>query len=129
MQHLNPVYIIPLLFGHKLQIQLKDIVLQKKSLQIIYFLSRYVHTSPLLKESNILKLPDKISLEKWLFRNKYSNKVLPTIFENWFTLSTDSYTYNARLSNLGCLVVPPHSTLLYGRNSVNISTIFTYFQN
>ena len=32
---------------------------------------------------------------------------LPTIFNNLFTLSTDSHTYNTRCFNLGCLMVPP----------------------
>ena len=34
-----------------------------KYLYIIYFLTRYAHTSHLLKESSILKLPDKIAME------------------------------------------------------------------
>ena len=36
-------------------------VLQKKSLRIIYFLNHNAHTSPLLRELNILKFPDKIA--------------------------------------------------------------------
>ena len=32
---------------------------------------------------------------------------LPAIFNNLFTLSTDSHTYNTRCFNLGCLMVPP----------------------
>ena len=85
-------------------------VLQKKSLRIIYF----------------LKLSDKIALENCLFINKYFNKCLPTIFKNWFTLSSDFHTYNTRWSNLGCIVVPPHNTKLYGRNLVNISAVYSW---
>ena len=29
MQYLNPIYVTPHLFGHKIQIQVKDFVLQK----------------------------------------------------------------------------------------------------
>ena len=68
-------------------------VLQKKSLRIIYFLNHNAHTSPLFRDLNILKLPDKIALENCLFINKYFNKCLPTIFKNWFTLSSDFHTY------------------------------------
>ena len=39
------------------------LVLQNKSLQIIHFLKRNAHTSNLFKNLNILKLPDKVSLE------------------------------------------------------------------
>ena len=41
-------------------------ILQKKSLRVIYFLSRFTHTSHLLKKSRILELPDKINLENCL---------------------------------------------------------------
>ena len=88
-------------------------VLQKKSLRIIYFRSRNAHISPLFRESNILKLQD-ICSRKLPF-HKYFNKVLPTIFKNWFTLSSDFYTYSTRWSNLGYLVAPPDNTKLYGK--------------
>ena len=101
-------------------------VLQKKSLRIIYFLNHNAHTSPLFRDLNILKLHDKIALENCLFINKYFNKCLPTIFKNWFTLSSDFHTYNTRRSNLCCIVVPPHNAKLYGRNSVNISAVSSW---
>ena len=66
-------------------------VLQKKSLLIIYFLNHNAHTSPLFRELNILKLPDKIALENCLFIIKYFNKCLPPIFKNWFNLILFSY--------------------------------------
>ena len=100
--------------------------MQKKSLRIIYFQNRNAHTSPLFRELNILKLPDKIAIEKCLFINKYFKKCLSTIFENWFSLSSDFHTYDTRWSNLGCVVVPPHNTKLYGRSSVNISTVYIW---
>ena len=46
----------------------------KKSLRIINFRNHSAQTP------NILKLPDKIALENFLFINKYFNKFLPTIF-------------------------------------------------
>ena len=91
-------------------------VLQKKSSRIIYFRSCNAHTSLLLRESNTLKLPDKIALGHCLFINKYFNKFLPTIFKNCFTFSSDFHASSTRWSNLGSLVVPPRNTNLYGRN-------------
>ena len=95
-------------------------VLQKKSLRVIYFLNHNAHTSSSFRELNILKLPDKTALENCLFINKYPNKCLPTIFKNWFTLSSDFHTYNIRWSNLGCIVVPPHNIKLYDCNWTRI---------
>ena len=43
------------------------LVLQKKSLRIIYFQNYIAHTSPLFRESSTLKLPEKIALENCLF--------------------------------------------------------------
>ena len=100
-------------------------VLQKKFLRIIYFLNHNAHTSPLFRDLNVLNLPDKIALENCLFINKYFNKCLPTIFKNWFTLSSDFYIYSTHWSNIGCIVVPRHNTKLYGRNSVNISAVYS----
>ena len=77
MKNLNLIYVIPHFFGHKTQIQLKDFfVLQKKSLRI------NAHTYPLLRESNIVKLLDKIALENCLLIDKCFNKFLPIIFKN-----------------------------------------------
>ena len=48
-------------------------VLQKKSLRIIHFLNHNAHTSPLIRDLNILKLPDKVALENSLFINISTN--------------------------------------------------------
>ena len=102
-------------------------VWQNKSLRIIYFLNHNAHISPLFREVKILKLHDKIVLEKCLFINKYFNKFLPRISKNWFTLSSDFHTYNTRLSNLASIAVPHLNTKLqHGRNSVNIGTVYTW---
>ena len=92
----------------------------------MYFLNRNAHTTPFFKDSNILKFPDKIALENCIFIKNYFNQTLPTPFKNWFTLSTDSHTHNTRWSNSGCLKIPPHKTTIYGRQSVNISAIYTW---
>ena len=102
------------------------LVLQKKSLRIMHFLKRNAHTSNLFKNLNILKLPDKVSLENCILICKYFNQFLPKSFENWLTLATASHTYSTRWSNKGCLKIPPHKTKIYERHSVNISSIYTW---
>ena len=92
----------------------------------MFFLRREAHTNPLYKNFNILKFHDKIALENFIFINKYFKNQLPKPFDNRFELSSNSYTHNTRWSNLGCLDVPSHRTILYGRNSVCISAIFTW---
>ena len=100
-------------------------VLQKNSLWIAYFLNHSAHTSHLFRDLIISELPGNIALENCLFINEYFNKCLPTIFKNWFTLSSDFHTYNT-WCNLGCIVVPPHNTELYGRTSVNTSAVYSW---
>lgn len=100
-------------FGYKIQVQF---IFLKKSLKIIYSLTHYAHIFPVFKESKILILPDKIPLENCFYINNLFKKILPRIFENWFTLSADSYTYNTRWSHLSCLLGPPCNTIIYGRN-------------
>ena len=87
----------------------------------MYFLN--CNTGTLFKDSNILKFPEKITLENCIFIKKYFNQNLPKPFKNWFTLSTDSHAQNTRRSNLGCLKIPFHKTKIYGKQSVNISAI------
>ena len=127
MQYSSPIYVISHLFGHTLEIQLKHYFLWKKSLDISYFWGCNAHTaSPLFRESSILKLHDKIAQENWFFITKYFIKFSPTLFKNWFTLSFDFHAYSTCWSNLNCLIVPPHNTKLYGRNSVYVSAIYTW---
>ena len=93
---------------------------------MLHSLKRNEHTSNLFKNLNILKFPDKVSLERYSLICKYFNQYLPKRFKNWFTLATASHTQNNRWSNSGCLNIPSDNTKLYGRHSVNISVIYTW---
>ena len=79
-------------------------ILQKRSLQLIYFLSGSAH----------LKFP--------LY--KYFNKVLSAIFENWFTISPISHVHNTCWSNLGCLI--PHIRINFKEETLSISVPFIH---
>ena len=130
MQYLNPIYIIPHLFGHKIQIPLTNYLFcKKKFLWVIYFLNHNAHTSPLFRELNILKFPDKISLKNCLFIDRSFNKCLPAIFKNWFTLSSDVHTYNTCWSNLGCIVAPPISNMEGTQPILALSTHGIIYRN
>ena len=72
------------------------LIVQRKSLRIIHFLKRNAHKSNLFKNLNILKLPDKVSLDDCILICKYFNQSLPKSFKNSFTLATASYTHNIR---------------------------------
>ena len=57
-------------------------IIQKKAIRTIHFKGKFDHTSFLFYESNIIKLPDKISIEKCLFVSKSLSNQLTEIFNN-----------------------------------------------
>ena len=65
-------------------------LIQKKALRTIHFKGKFDHTSSLFSESNIIKLPDKISIENCLFFSKSLINHLPEIFNNQFVFSSDT---------------------------------------
>ena len=56
----------------------------------IYFKGKFGHAGSLFSDSNIIKLPDKISIENCLFVSKSLSCQLPELFNNWFVLSSDT---------------------------------------
>ena len=50
----------------------------------MHFKGKFDHTSSLFSETNIIKLPDKIFIENYLFVSKSLNNQLPEIFNNCF---------------------------------------------
>ena len=101
-------------------------IIQKKALRTIYFKGKFDHTSSLFSESNIIKLPDKISIENCLFVSKSLNNQLPEIFNNWFVLSSDTHRYETSCSEKGMLKVKSFNTKSYGREAVIYSAINTW---
>ena len=49
-------------------------IIQKKALRTIHFKGKIDHTSTIFSESNIIKLPDKTSIENFLFVSESLNK-------------------------------------------------------
>ena len=102
-------------------------LLQKKSLRIMFFQSRYSHTGPLFKVSKIFKSFDKRAFENCIFISKSLKELLPSIFNNWFKFSFESHSHNTSWSNLGYLKIPSYLTKTYGRYSMFVNSI--YFWN
>ena len=56
------------------------VTLQKKAVTIINFQPRNSHTSPLFKQSSILRFQDSVCLENVLFVSKFLNDLLLSVF-------------------------------------------------
>ena len=71
------------------------IILQQKALGIMSFECRNAHSNHLFFKHEIIKFPDKIIMENCLCISKSINNFnLPSIFNHWFTFSSDSHNYN-----------------------------------
>ena len=54
------------------------------------------HTEPLLKGCNILQIEDIFKLSCLKLYHKYINRMLPSFFNNIFTMNTDIHSYETR---------------------------------
>ena len=64
---------------------------------MISFKERNAHFSHLFHYSKIIKILEKVNIDKCLFISKYTNSELPPIFTNWSTFSLMSHNYQHRL--------------------------------
>ena len=99
------------------------LISQKKAVRIINFQPRNFHTSPLFKQNSILKFQDKICLENILFVSKSLNNLSPSIFNTWFSFSSDPHNYEASSSTQGNLINFFYKTNGYGKYSITVSAV------
>ena len=99
------------------------LIFQKKTVRIINFQPRNSHTSPLFKQNLILKFQDKICLENILFVSKSLNNLSPSIFNTWFSFSSDQHNYETSSSTQGNLMKLFYKTNRYGKYSVTVSGV------
>ena len=92
--HINYASII---WGQNINTINRLFLLQKKAIRTINFKERRAHTNPLFKNSNILKLHDKIKIANCLLISSYVHNKLPSIFNNWFTFSSNFHQYETSL--------------------------------
>ena len=71
------------------------LILQKRAVRIVHFQSRNSHTSPLFKQSSILKFQDEICLENTLFVSRSLNNLSSSVFNTRFSFSSDQHNYEA----------------------------------
>ena len=93
---------------------------QNKGLRILNFKGPLEHSSPLYKNSKILKLIDLIKPNNILFVYDQINNNLPNAFENYFQLKRQQHNHFTRGNTLN---VPQVNSSLYGSNSITLSAI------
>ena len=99
------------------------IILQKKAIRIINLQPRNFHTSSLFKQNSILKFQDKICLENILFVSKSLNNLSPSVFNTWFSFSSDQHNYETSSSTQGNLMKLFYKTNRYGKYSITVSAV------
>ena len=71
----------------------------------------------------MIKLHGKIIIKNCLLISKSINFDLPSIFNNWFTFSSDSYRYHISRSFTGFLKINNKNTNKFGRKALINSAI------
>ena len=97
------------------------VILQKNAIRVINFQPRNFHTSPLFKQNSILKFQDKICLENILFISKTLNNLSPSVFNTWFSFTSDQDNYETSSCTQSNLVKPFYKTKRYGNNSITVN--------
>ena len=99
------------------------LILQKKAIKITNFQPRNSHTSHLFKQSPILKFQDKICLENTLFISKSLNNLSPSVFNTWFSFSSDQHKYETSSSTQSNLTKHFYKTNKYVKYSITVSAV------
>ena len=121
---LRSIYFVLLSFlGSELQHYSTNYNFTKKAIRIINFQPRNFHTSPLFKQNSILKFQDKICLENILFISKSLNNLSPSVFNTWFSFSSDQHNYETSSSTQGNLIKLFYKTKRYGKYSITVSAV------
>ena len=86
-----------LIWGNACRIHLDKIIkFQKWAIRTMANSHYRSHTQPLFQKHNILKFSDMYSLELGVFMYKYSAKLLPNVYNNYFTKRSDIHDYQTR---------------------------------
>ena len=62
-------------------------------------------------------------LRKYLICQKSLNNLLPSVFNTWFTFSSDQHNYETSSSTKGNLIKLFYKTKRYGKYSVTVSAV------
>ena len=99
------------------------VILQKKAIRIINFQPRNSHTSYLFTQSSVLRFQDKICLENILFISKSLNNLSPSVFNTWFSFSSDQHNYGNSSSTQGNLTKIFYMRNKHGKYSITVSAV------
>ena len=99
------------------------LILQKKAVRIINFQPRNSHTSPLFKQNFILKFQDKICLGNILFVSKSLNNLSRSIFNTWFSFSSDQHHHETSSSTQENIMKLFEKANRHGKYSVTVSAV------
>ena len=99
------------------------LILRKKAVRVIDIQPRNSHTKALFKKSSILKFQDKICLENILFPGKSLNDLSSSVFNTWFSFSSDQHNYETSSSTKGNLLKLFYKTNRYGKYSITFSAV------
>ena len=102
------------------------ILITEESLRIISFGCRNAYSNPLFYRHEIVKLHDKIIIENCLFIIESINFDVPSIFNNWFTFSSDWYRYETSCSLKEFSKVNNVNTKKYGSEALINSAISSW---
>ena len=72
-------------------------------------------------QNSILKFQDKIYLENILLVSKSLNNLSPSIFNTWFSFSSDQHNYETSSSTQGNLMKLFYKTNRSGKYSITVS--------
>ena len=127
IHYLNSTLTMLAPFGDKILTQLTVSSFSKKRhLKLSILVINNAHFPPLIHSSKIIKMADKVKIENCLFINKYTNKKLPLIFNNWFTFSSMSHNYQTSFASKGNHEIPNVQTTSYGINAFVYTVIRTW---
>ena len=125
---MTPNYPTAVLSGLRLLHYSTNCNFTKKAVTIINFKPRNSHTSPLFKQSYILKFHNKICLENVLFVSKSLNNLSPSVFNTWFSFSSDQHNYETSSSTQGRLTKRFYKTSRYGKYSITVSAVQSWIK-
>ena len=120
------------IWGNHHNIHINCIIkLQDKALRILNFAHYRAPTSPLYKNSKILKFRDIITLNNFIFVHDSLKGNLPQILNNNFVYLQNLHDHNTRISSQYHVKLPKSNTLTYGINSITgqSARAWNYFQS
>ena len=95
----------------------------KKAIKIINFQPTNSDKSPLFKQNSMLKFRDQICLENnWFVRKSFNNLSL-SVFNTWFSFSSDQQNYETPSSTYGNHLKLFYKTNGYGKYSINVGAV------